>query len=386
MEITGTLNLLWSAPLMIFIAMWMLWGNLGPSAMAGLAVMCALIPFNLFIGAVTRKLQMANMKFKDGRIKLMNEVLNGIKVLKLYAWEPSFIKKLSDIRQDEMKVLRKQLYMFAGIHFSFSCAPVFVAVAAFAAFILSDPDNNILTAEKAFVSLSLFNIIRFPMNMLPHMISFLVQISVSIKRISAFLKRDEIPEGRISRRLPPGLSVRVRNGTFSWKREGETPTLSDINLNVTSGSLTAVVGTVGAGKSSLVSALLGEMEIPEGEVCVERNIAYVPQQAWMQNATLKENILFGNEGGSRSYEEVVAACALEPDLKVLPGGDKTEIGEKGINLSGGQKQRISLARAVFQDADLYLLDDPLSAVDSHVGKHIFEKGNYVTNFVKLCVN
>ena len=130
--------------------------------------------------------------------------------------------------------------------------------------------------------------------MLPHMISFLVQISVSIKRISAFLKRDEIPEGRISRQLPAGVSVRVRDATFSWKRQGETPTLSRVNLDVNSGSLTAVVGTVGSGKSSLVSALLGEMEIPAGHVCVEPSVAYVPQQAWMQNATLK-----GEENGSK---------------------------------------------------------------------------------------
>ena len=213
------------------------------------------------------------------------------------------------------------------------------------------------------------------MNMLPHMISFLVQISVSIKRISAFLKRDEIREGRISRHLPPGVSVRVKGGTFSWKKEGETPTLSGIDFQVASGSLTAVVGSVGSGKSSLVSAILGEMEILAGDIGAERNVAYVPQQAWMQNATLKENILFGKEADSRTYQNVLSACALEPDLQVLPGGDQTEIGEKGINLSGGQKQRISLARAVYQDADLYLLDDPLSAVDSHVGKHIFEKGD-----------
>lgn len=162
----------------------------------------------------------------------------------------------------------------------------------------------------------------------------------------------------------------IENGTFSW---GEHNILEDINLKLEKGSLNAIVGSVGAGKSSLVSAFLGEMDKVTGRVNTIGSIAYVSQQAWIQNATLRDNILFGRPYIQSLYDQVVEACALVPDIQMLPGGDYTEIGEKGINLSGGQKQRVNLARAVYNDAEVYFFDDPLSAVDSHVGKHIFEK-------------
>lgn len=162
--------------------------------------------------------------------------------------------------------------------------------------------------------------------------------------------------------------VIVENGTFSW---GDIPILKEINLRFKSTTLTAVVGSVGAGKSSLLSAILGEMIHKNGIVNTYGNIAYLQQQAWIQNASLKDNILFGKPFDRDRYEKIIEACALKTDLEILPAGDETEIGEKGINLSGGQKQRVSLARAIYADADIYLLDDPLSAVDSHVGKHIF---------------
>ena len=149
--------------------------------------------------------------------------------------------------------------------------------------------------------------------------------------------------------------------------------LKDIDLTIRKGTLTAIVGPVGSGKSSLIGALLGELEVDSGAVNVGGKVAYVPQQAWMQNCTVRDNITFGSEFAAAAYGATVDACALRPDLEMLPGGDQTEIGEKGINLSGGQKQRVSLARAVYNDAEVYLLDDPLSAVDSHVGKHIFEQ-------------
>lgn len=161
----------------------------------------------------------------------------------------------------------------------------------------------------------------------------------------------------------------IENGIFSW---GEDAILKNINLSVPQGNLLAVVGSVGSGKSSLLSALLGEMEKFNGRVNTVGSIAYVSQQAWIQNATLQDNILFGKAMDRKLYDRIIDACALKQDLDMLPGGDQTEIGEKGINLSGGQKQRVSLARAVYNNADVYFLDDPLSAVDSHVGKHIFE--------------
>lgn len=192
---------------------------------------------------------------------------------------------------------------------------------------------------------------------------------VSVNRINKFMNSEEIdPENVTNNTSEYALSI--TDGTFTWG--GESTTLKNINLKVKKGNLTAVVGSVGCGKTSLISALLGEMEKINGKVNVDGRVAYVPQQAWIQNATLKDNILFGKPYEEQQYNKVIEACALSQDLAMLPGGDLTEIGEKGINLSGGQKQRVALARAVYSGAEIYLFDDPLSAVDSHVGKHIFD--------------
>ncbi|NWW21215.1 MRP3 protein, partial [Falcunculus frontatus] len=372
MDLMTFLNMLWSAPLQIFLALYFLWQTLGPSVLAGVAVMVLLIPFNSAIAIKTRAFQVEQMRYKDSRIKLMNEILGGIKVLKLYAWEPSFSEKVLEIRKNELRVLKKSAYLNSLSTFAWISAPFLVALTTFAVYVCVD-EKNILDAEKAFVSLSLFNILKFPLNMLPQVISNIAQTSVSLKRIQQFLSHDELDPNCVETKvIAPGNAISVRNATFSWGKELK-PTLKDINMLVPSGSLVAIVGHVGCGKSSLVSALLGEMEKLEGEVAVKGSVAYVPQQAWIQNATLKDNILFGQAPNEEKYQNALEACALKTDLEVLPGGDQTEIGEKGINLSGGQRQRVSLARAVYSSSDIFLLDDPLSAVDSHVAKHIFDK-------------
>uniref|UniRef100_A0A8C7LEF1 Canalicular multispecific organic anion transporter 2-like n=1 Tax=Oncorhynchus kisutch TaxID=8019 RepID=A0A8C7LEF1_ONCKI len=349
MDLTTFLNMLWSAPLQIILALYFLWQNLGPSVLAGVAVMILLIPLNAAIAVRTRAYQVEQMQYKDARIKLMNEILNGIKVLKLYAWESSFKEKVLEIRQKELNVLRKTAYLGALSTMAWTSAPFLVALTTFAVYVTVDK-NNILDAEKAFVSLSLFNILRFPLNMLPQVISSIVQVD---------------------------SSVTVVNGKFTWAKQDPPDNNYSreriINLMVPQGSLLAVVGHVGCGKSSLVSALLGEMEKMEGDISIQGSVAYVPQQAWIQNATLRDNILFGKAYNEHKYRCCLDACALTQDLEVLPGGDLTEIGEKGINLSGGQRQRVSLARALYNEADVYLLDDPLSAVDAHVAKHIFDQ-------------
>uniref|UniRef100_A0A668AAK9 ATP-binding cassette, sub-family C (CFTR/MRP), member 3 n=1 Tax=Myripristis murdjan TaxID=586833 RepID=A0A668AAK9_9TELE len=361
MDLTTFLNMLWSAPLQIILALYFLWQNLGPSVLAGVAVMILLIPFNAVIAMKTRAYQVEQMQYKDSRIKLMNEILNGIKVLKLYAWENSFKDKVLAIRQKELNVLRKTAYLGALSTMAWTSAPFLVALTTFAVYVTVD-ENNILDAEKAFVSLSLFNILRFPLNMLPQVISSIVQASVSLKRIQDFLSHDELDPHSVDRKNLKRHQILILC----------TCCLSSINVMVPQGSLLAVVGHVGCGKSSLISALLGDMEKLEGDVSVRGSVAYVPQQAWIQNATVRDNILFGKPYNEQKYRCVLEACALTPDMQVLPGGDMTEIGEKGINLSGGQRQRVSLARALYSEADIYLLDDPLSAVDAHVAKHIFD--------------
>ncbi|KAJ8721588.1 hypothetical protein PYW07_002363 [Mythimna separata] len=371
-ELTAYLNMIWSAPLQIALALYFLWGILGPSVLAGLAVMIILIPVNGLIANRVKTLQIRLMKYKDERVKLMNEVLNGIKVLKMYAWEPSFEDQILKIRNKEMNVLKQTAYLNSATSFIWSCAPFLVSLMSFGCFVLVN-DTEVLDSKRAFVALSLFNILRFPLSMLPNVISNVVQTSVGIKRLNKFLNCDELDITSVEHDPKDPNPIVIENGHFTWGEQDSEPVLKNLNLHVPRGSLVAVVGAVGSGKSSLLSALLGEMNKVSGRVNTFGSIAYVPQQAWIQNATLQDNILFGNPLDRQKYSNVIDMCALKPDFEVLPGGDQTEIGEKGINLSGGQKQRVSLARAVYCDADNYFLDDPLSAVDSHVGKHIFEK-------------
>eukprot|EP00074_Homo_sapiens_P099431 XP_016878728.1 multidrug resistance-associated protein 1 isoform X4 [Homo sapiens] len=374
MDLATYINMIWSAPLQVILALYLLWLNLGPSVLAGVAVMVLMVPVNAVMAMKTKTYQVAHMKSKDNRIKLMNEILNGIKVLKLYAWELAFKDKVLAIRQEELKVLKKSAYLSAVGTFTWVCTPFLVALCTFAVYVTID-ENNILDAQTAFVSLALFNILRFPLNILPMVISSIVQASVSLKRLRIFLSHEELEPDSIERRpVKDGggtNSITVRNATFTWARS-DPPTLNGITFSIPEGALVAVVGQVGCGKSSLLSALLAEMDKVEGHVAIKGSVAYVPQQAWIQNDSLRENILFGCQLEEPYYRSVIQACALLPDLEILPSGDRTEIGEKGVNLSGGQKQRVSLARAVYSNADIYLFDDPLSAVDAHVGKHIFE--------------
>ncbi|XP_072526726.1 ATP-binding cassette sub-family C member 2-like [Salminus brasiliensis] len=370
-DVTNFIHLLWSCPLQIVLSIVFLWLELGPAVLAGLLVMVLMVPINGLLATKSKTYQMENMKLKDKRMKIMNEILNGIKILKLYAWESSFEAQVQDIREKELKVMRKFAYLSSVSIFIFSCAPALVSLATFAVFVSVSPDN-ILDAEKAFTSISLFNILRFPLAMLPMLISSMVQTAVSNKRLEKFLGREDLDTMAVHHDNSFKTAVSVNNGTFAWGSDAD-PALKNVSLEIKPGRLVAVVGAVGSGKSSLISALLGEMHNLSGSINIKGNVAYVPQQAWVQNATLKDNILFGSDLDEQRFQRVVEACALTPDLELLPGGVQTEIGEKGINLSGGQKQRVSLARAAYSSADLYLLDDPLSAVDSHVGKHLFER-------------
>uniref|UniRef100_A0AAQ4R4F2 ATP-binding cassette, sub-family C (CFTR/MRP), member 2 n=1 Tax=Gasterosteus aculeatus aculeatus TaxID=481459 RepID=A0AAQ4R4F2_GASAC len=359
-DVTNFIHLLWSCPLQIVLAIVFLWFELGPSVLAGLAVMVLMGPINGLLATKARKIQIENMKFKDKRLKIMNEILNGIKILKLYAWETSFQAQVDGIRGEELKVMRKFAYLTSVSTFIFSSAPALVSLATFAVFVGVSPDN-VLTAEKAFTSISLFNILRFPLAMLPMLIAAIT--TVSRKRLEKFLSGEDLESDIVRHDLSFGMSIIIIATRLS----------ADISLDIKPGKLVAVVGAVGSGKSSLMSALLGEMYSNKGFINIQGSLAFVPQQAWIQNATLRDNILFGSSHEDRRFQGVIQACALAPDLELLQGGDLTEIGEKGINLSGGQKQRVSLARAAYSQADIYLLDDPLSAVDSHVGKHLFDE-------------
>ncbi|KFR12084.1 Multidrug resistance-associated protein 1, partial [Opisthocomus hoazin] len=372
MDLIIYFNGVWLAPIRIIICFIFLWQLLGPSALASIAVFLLLLPLNFVITKKRSQFQETQMKHKDERAKLTSTILNDIKVIKLYGWEKTFIEKVLGIRKQELQALKRSQTLFSASLASFHSSTFLIAFVMFAVYTLVD-NTHVLDAQKAFVSLTLINILNTAHSFLPFSINAAVQAKVSLNRLAAFLNLEELNFESSDRNTSDCVqaSITIRNGTFCWSKEA-SPCLRRIDLTVPQGSLLAVVGQLGAGKSSLLSALLGELEKMDGSVTMKGTTAYVPQQAWIQNASVEDNILFGKEMDETWFNTVIDACALQPDLESFPAGQKSEIGEKGINISGGQKQRVNLARAVYQKASVYLLDDPLSAVDVHVGQHIFE--------------
>ncbi|NWZ61539.1 MRP1 protein, partial [Acrocephalus arundinaceus] len=372
MDLIIYFNGTWLAPIRIIICFVFLWQLLGPSALTAIAVFLFLLPLNFVITKKRSQFQETQMKHKDERAKLTNAILSNIKVIKLYGWEKTFMEKLLGIRKQELQALKRSQILFSASLVSFHSSTFLITFVMFAVYTLVD-NTHVLDAEKAFVSLTLINILNTAHSFLPFSINAAVQAKVSLNRLAAFLNLEELNPESSSRNTSGCVqaSITISNGTFCWSKE-TSPCLRSIELSVPQGSLLAVVGQVGAGKSSLLAAVLGELQATDGHVTMKDTAAYVPQQAWVLNASVEDNILFGKEMDETWFSRVTEACALQPDLETFPAGQKSEIGEKGINLSGGQKQRVSLARAVYQEASIYLLDDPLSAVDAHVGQHIFE--------------
>ncbi|KAJ2231313.1 hypothetical protein EV180_000422 [Coemansia sp. RSA 518] len=372
---------LWSSPLQIVLALFLLYQTLGWTIFAGVLVMLISIPTSTRLSRSMRALNKLLMGYRDQRMKIMDEVLSGIKIIKLYAWESSFIRRINEVRVKlELETIRHYGLIQAVFSFVTTLVPFVVSFSTFGLYSLADNvSHGPLTPQLVFVALTLFNMLRFPLSFGPTVIPALLEAMVSSRRIFDFLMAGEIDFAAIERQpynrdapstTPNDVLVRVENCTFKWL-SADAPTLHNVSIQCKRDELVAVIGRVGAGKSSLVSAILGDMIKCDGSVRLRGRIAYVPQQAWIMNATLRDNILFGSQFDQEFYERIIDACALRPDLDMLPAGDMTEIGEKGINLSGGQKARVSLARAVYARADIYLLDDPLAAVDAHVGKHIF---------------
>ncbi|KAJ3097766.1 hypothetical protein HDU96_000252, partial [Phlyctochytrium bullatum] len=382
-DLTTYLHILWSGPFQISMALVLLYNTLGPSIFAGVGVMILMIPINALLATRSRGYNKEQMKNKDARTKLMDEVLNGIKVIKLYAWEIPFVKQVQTVRERELSTLRKIGVLAAVQSFTWACTPFLVSFFSFMVYSLVSDEP--LTSSKIFVSLALFNLLQFPLAIFPSVVTSVVEASVSFNRLFKFLMNEELDPDAVIREFGaevPGNAnlsqgetpyrVSMQKASFKWIKDSADPILDDISFTVKDGTLFSVVGSVGSGKSSLISGLLGEMYKTSGDVRLVGTVAYVSQTPWIMNATVRENILFGKRYDAKYYEDTILACGLKPDIEMLPGGDLTEIGEKGINLSGGQKQRISLARAVYARADIYLLDDTLSAVDAHVGRHIFD--------------
>ncbi|KAI7832651.1 P-loop containing nucleoside triphosphate hydrolase protein [Gamsiella multidivaricata] len=367
-----------SVPIEIAIAIWMLYGLIGWSIFVGFGAVVLMPPIHAKLSAFFATFRAAKMKAMDSRLRLVNEVLGGMKIVRLYNWEESFKEKIGVVRRDELKMLRKFGVVFSWVGLVFLSTPLVITLVSLAVFATHGGPNfgpGDINPQTIFVSISLFGLLSRPISAMSSTLSQVTSITVATTRIQKFLLAEELDESMIEREPEEGQNdghpvIEVQNGIFAWFNY--SPTLTNISFSVPKGSLTAVVGRVGQGKTSLLSALIGEMYKRQGTIRIRGRIAYVAQQAWIINATLKENITFGLEFNQDKYDRIVAASGLLPDIEMLPGGDMTEIGERGINLSGGQKQRVSLARAAYQDADIYLLDDPLSAVDAHVDQHLWE--------------
>ncbi|OTF77487.1 hypothetical protein BLA29_004731 [Euroglyphus maynei] len=356
-------NYLWTSPIMIIIGFYLLYQELGWSVSGGFILMFLLIPLQGYVTRTIKAMQVKQMAEKDKRLRAINEILNGIKVLKLYAWEEAFVTKLNRIRSNELKRIRLAGLITAMFVIVAITSPFLITFIVFAVY--TKWNGMVLTSEKAFVTIALFNLLRVPLSALPNMMTSLILTIVSTKRINRFLNANEL-EDYVKLRSLKTDAIRISKASFSWEQQLNNdlrPTLANINVRIPKGKLVAIVGQVGSGKSSLLNAILGEMHKQNGSIAIDKNlrIAYVSQQAWIQNLTARENILFGKTFEQDRYDRVINACALKTDFEMLGQGDQTEIGEKGINLSGGQKQRISIARACYSDADIYLFDDPLSA-------------------------
>ncbi|KAM9950143.1 hypothetical protein ACTFIT_011382 [Dictyostelium discoideum] len=370
-EVFGILNNGLFALPQIIICLALLYEKIGWPTFVGLGLMLAAIPFNGLAAKKLTETRRILIGHTDGRVKVTSEILQAMKIIKLYAWEDSFAKKVLDRRNNEIKLLfsftRYRTILIAMI----GAIPTAASILVFSTYY---GYNGSLDAGKIFSALSYLNLLKIPLGFLPILIALGIQMQIASKRVTDFLLLPEMKEVQQidNPSLPNG--VYMKNSTTTWNKEKEDSFgLKNINFEAKGQSLTMVVGSVGSGKSTLVQAMLGELETIDGEIGIKGSIAYVPQQAWIINATLKENIIFGKELDEERYQKVLEVCALKRDIELFPQGDSVEIGERGINLSGGQKQRVSIARAVYSDADVYILDDPLSAVDSHVGKHLFHK-------------
>jgi len=436
------------APLQIVIALYLIYQQVGNATWVGVGYMVILAPVNMWVFSVVSKMRRKVLKYSDLRVKMMNEILTGIRIIKFYAWEKPFGKEVGRLRQKEVEALTKLAYVTAvGFSIILLSTPIVQPIIVFVTYVSIQDEP--LSAATAFTTVALFNIMRFPFAFMPMGLLQYIQSKIALKRLERYLALPELgeyvkdtshPDTPADSVMAKSGSIAIKDGSFSWvdpdapevkpiqdekpkkeksaSRRGSRSskgsedasemslsksthslasstineeggkngviTLQDITCNIESGSLVAVVGSVGSGKSSFLSAILGEMEsignssvyIPRDEQEKDMNgfVSYCTQSPWVVNDTLRGNVLFGREYDEDRYNRVIHCCALLDDFAVLPAGDMTEIGERGINLSGGQKARVSLARAMYSsETKLLLLDDPLSAVDSHVGQHLLAK-------------
>ncbi|CAD6259840.1 unnamed protein product [Miscanthus lutarioriparius] len=353
------------------LAVYVLHTNLGVGAWAGLAATLAIMACNIPLTRMQKRLQAKIMVAKDNRMKATTEVLRSMKILKLQAWDMKYLQKLETLRGEEYNWLWRSVRLSALTTFIFWGSPAFISSITFGSCILMGIP---LTAGTVLSAVVTFRMLQDPIFTLPDLLSVFAQGKVSADRVAKYLEEEELNCDAVTQvpRNDTDYNVEIDHGIFSWELETTSPTLTDVELKVKRGMKVSICGMVGSGKSSLLSCILGEMPKLDGTVRVSGRKAYVPQTAWILSGNIRENILFGNTHDKENYEKIIQACALTKDLELFTNGDLTEIGERGINMSGGQKQRIQIARSVYEDADIYLFDDPFSAVDAHTGSQLFK--------------
>ncbi|KAI0904579.1 multidrug resistance-associated protein [Ustulina deusta] len=422
-ECTSYLHfLLASAPTMLFVSIALLWQVMGLSAIPGLIVMALLLPINIFLAKGFNYTQKKIMAATDKRIHTTNEILQNIRIIKYFAWEDRFGAIVDDKRRTELRALRNRYMVWALAVAIWNTVPILITFFSFLMY--TKIERKPLYPSIAFTAISLFLLLRIPLDQLGDMLAHVQEAKVSVDRVEEFLMEDETEKylqlGQDNVDQEGRKLIGFRDATFIWgSKDAVGPDgsvafrLLDLNIDFKIGKLNIIGGPTGSGKTSMLMALLGEMTLTKGNVYLPGGrsredirpdpatgladtCAYVAQTAWLVNANIKENILFSSVYDEKRYREVLVACALERDLEILDNGDETLVGENGITLSGGQKQRISLARAVYSNSQHLLLDDCLSAVDSHTAKWIFSncingplmKGRtciLVTHNTTLCV-
>ncbi|XP_066250934.1 probable multidrug resistance-associated protein lethal(2)03659 [Euwallacea similis] len=379
------LHYLWVAPLETLLIMYLLYYNVGFTSLSGFCLIVLFMPLQMILGKLASKFRLRTAVTTDERVRSMSEIILGIQVIKMYNWEKNFSTIIDQIRNLEIRQIRLASYIRA-LHVSFSKfitrTSIFLCILAYTL------TGNRPNAEFVYVVQSFYNIIKAAMtNNFPQAVSDLAETLVSIKRIENFLLFHEVKTSQIKHSQKKvihstplinagskrSVGIYLHDVSAKWNVFMQEDTLSGINFNVGPKQLVAVVGPVGSGKTSLLHVIMKELTMGKGVKDIVGTISYASQEPWLFAGTIRQNILFGEPFLKSRYERVVRVCALDRDFDILPYGDKTVIGDRGVTMSGGQRARITLARAVYKEADIYLLDDPLSAVDTHVGKKLFEE-------------
>ncbi|KAB0798601.1 hypothetical protein PPYR_09594 [Photinus pyralis] len=376
-------------PLQSALATYLLYRIIGYAAFAGVTFMVIFVPIQMYLSKWVSVYRLRSAQRTDERVRLMNEILNGIQLIKMYTWEKPFAKLISLARRYEIKSIRIQFFLKALMYSFETFLPrtsIFISLVVFIAL------GYNITGEIVYSVIAIYNVIRPIMTVFfPLSLAACAEVHTSLGRIEEFLRHEEQEQIESEPSMKPHPSISRRSNIYmktvcaKWSSESVGNTLTNINLEVSGSKLVAVVGPVGSGKSSIFNLILKELPVTSGDMQVSGKLSYASQDPWLFAASVRENILFGEPYDEKRYKTVVKSCALESDLAQLPGGDRTVVGERGKSLSGGQKARINLARCLYRRADIYLLDDPLSAVDSKVGKHLFEEGIKTFLKDKMCL-